>query len=46
LVLAGVLRLVLPAAQVGLLNVRGRVRDALTYLFIGGLILGVAIHLH
>ena len=46
LLLAGVLRLVLPAAQVGLLNVRGRVRDALTYLFIGGLILGVAIHLH
>jgi hypothetical protein len=26
--------------------VRGRVRDALTYLLIGGLILGVAIHLH
>jgi DUF3017 family protein len=46
LLLAGVLRLFLPAAQVGLLNVRGRVRDALTYLLIGGLILGVAIHLH
>ena len=46
LLLAGVLRLVLPSGRVGLLAVRGRVRDALTYLVIGGLILGVAIHLH
>jgi hypothetical protein len=46
LLLAGVLRLVLPAANVGLLNVRGRIRDGLTYLIIGGLLLGVAIHLH
>lgn len=46
LLLAGVFRLVLPVARVGLLNVRGRVRDTLTYFVIGGLILGVAIHLH
>jgi hypothetical protein len=46
LLLAGVLRVFLPTARVGLLAVRGRVRDALTYLLIGGLILGVAIHLH
>jgi hypothetical protein len=44
--LAGVLRLVLPAPQVGMLGVRGRWRDGLTYLLIGGVILGVAIHLH
>jgi Protein of unknown function (DUF3017) len=46
LLLAGVLRLVLPPGQIGLLNVRGRMRDTVTYLLIGGLILGVAIHLH
>jgi DUF3017 family protein len=46
LLLAGVLRLVLPAARAGLLAVRGRLRDGVTYLLIGGLILGVAIHLH
>jgi hypothetical protein len=46
LLLAGVLRLFLSDAQAGLLAVRGRVRDGLTYLLIGGLILAVAIHLH
>ena len=46
LLLAGVLRLFLPTDRVGLLAVRGRTRDAVTYLLIGGLILGVAIHLH
>ncbi len=46
LLLAGVLRLFLPDVRAGLLGVRGRVRDGLTYLVIGGLILGVAIHLH
>ena len=42
----GVLRLVLPASRVGLLSVRGRWRDALCYLALGGVLLGVAIRLH
>jgi hypothetical protein len=40
------LRLMLPAPRVGMLAVRGRWRDALTYLAIGVVILGVAIRLH
>jgi hypothetical protein len=45
MLVAGALRLALPHSRVGLLHVRGRWRDGLTYLVIGGLILGVAIHL-
>jgi hypothetical protein len=44
--LAGLLRLVLPTARAGLLAVRSRWLDVLTYLVLGGLILGVDIRLH
>jgi hypothetical protein len=44
--LAGVLRLVLPAARAGLLAVRSRWVDVVTYLVLGGVILGVDIRLH
>lgn len=43
---AGGLRLVLPAPRVGLLAVRGRWRDGLCYLALGGVLLAVAIRLH
>ena len=42
----GVLRFVLPADRVGMLSVRGKWRDTLCYLVLGGVILGVAIRLH
>jgi hypothetical protein len=44
--LAGLLRLVLPASRAGLLAVRGRLRDALCYLALGAVILTVEIRLH
>jgi Protein of unknown function (DUF3017) len=46
LLLATVLRLVLPARRVGMLSVRGRWRDALCYFALGVVILGVDIRLH
>jgi hypothetical protein len=46
LLAAGVLRFVLPPPHVGMLAVRGRWRDTLCYLGIGGVILAVAIRLH
>ena len=46
MLLAGVLRLVLPAPRVGMLNVRGRWYDALCYLVVGVVILAVDIRLH
>lgn len=45
LLAGGLLRLVLPAPRVGLLAVRGRWRDALCYLALGGVILAVTIRL-
>jgi hypothetical protein len=44
--LAGVLRIVLPTARAGLLAVRARWIDAVLYLALGGLILAVDIRLH
>ena len=44
--LAGVLRAVLPARLVGLLAVRSRWLDAACYLALGGAILAVDIRLH
>jgi DUF3017 family protein len=46
LLLAGLLRLVLPAGRVGLLVVRGRFFDAVCYLGLGALLLVVEIRLH
>jgi hypothetical protein len=46
LVVAAVLRLVLPSRRVGMLNVRGRWLDTLCYLALGVVILGVDIRLH
>ena len=46
MLVAGVLRLVLPADMVGMLHVRGRWQDALCFLALGGVILGAAIRLH
>jgi hypothetical protein len=46
LLLATILRLVLPARRVGVLNVRGRWRDALCYFALGVVILGVDLRLH
>jgi hypothetical protein len=46
LLLAMVLRLVLPARRVGMLGVRGRWRDAVCYFALGVVILGVDIRLH
>jgi hypothetical protein len=43
---AGVLRTVLPTARVGLLAVRARWVDCVSYLVLGGLILAVDIRLH
>jgi len=45
MLLAAVLRLMLPAAKVGMLHVRGRRVDTALYLVAGGLILGLAIRL-
>ena len=45
LIVAGLFRAFLPNSGAGLLFVRGRARDAVTYLVLGGVILGVAIHL-
>jgi hypothetical protein len=44
--LAGVLRAVLPPSRVGLLAVRSRWLDVASYLLLGGLILAVDIRLH
>jgi hypothetical protein len=44
--LAGVLRAVLPESRVGLLAVRSRWLDVASYLLLGGLILAVDIRLH
>jgi uncharacterized membrane protein YjjP (DUF1212 family) len=46
LLLACVLRIVLPSDRVGLLNVRGRWYDAVCYFVMGAVILGVDIRLH
>ena len=46
MLVAGVLRLVLPTAHAGLLAVRGRWFDIVCYLAMGGVILGVDIRLH
>jgi hypothetical protein len=46
MLLAAVLRAVLPPARVGLLVVRARWIDVLAYAAMGGVILGVAIRLH
>jgi hypothetical protein len=46
LLAAAGLRFALPSERAGLLVVRGRLRDGVTYLFIGGVLLGLAIHLH
>jgi hypothetical protein len=46
LLLAGVLRLVVPQSAAGMLAVRGRWRDALFYVCTGAVILGVALRLH
>jgi Protein of unknown function (DUF3017) len=46
LLTAGVLRCVLPPPRVGMLGVRGRWRDTVCYLALGGVILAVAIRLH
>jgi hypothetical protein len=44
--LAAVLRAVLPQARAGLLVVRARWLDVVAYVVMGGAILGVAIRLH
>jgi hypothetical protein len=44
--LAGVLRLVLPGDRVGLLAIRGRIVDAVSFLVLGAVILGIDIRLH
>jgi hypothetical protein len=44
--LAGVLRAVLPAGRVGMLAVRSRWFDAACYLALGGVILAVDLRLH
>jgi hypothetical protein len=46
LLAACLLRLVLPADRIGLLNVRGRWYDAVCYFVMGAVILGVDIRLH
>jgi hypothetical protein len=46
LLLAGLLRLTLPARRVGMLGVRSRWFDVVCYLVLGGVILGVDIRLH
>jgi hypothetical protein len=46
LVLAGLLRLLLPGHYAGLLAVRGRWRDALCFFALGAVILVVEIRLH
>ena len=44
--LAGVLRAILPASRVGMLAVRSRVFDAACFLALGGAILAVDLRLH
>ncbi len=44
--LAGLLRAVVPSARVGMLAVRARWTDSVFYLVLGGLILALAIRLH
>jgi hypothetical protein len=44
--LAGVLRMVLPTDRVGSLAVRSRTVDTVTCLVLGGLLLGVDLRLH
>ena len=44
--LAGLARLVFPTERVGMLAVRGRILDTLSFLVLGGLILAVDIRLH
>jgi hypothetical protein len=44
--LAGLLRATLPTSRIGLLAVRARWVDTLSYLALGGLILAVDIRLH
>jgi len=46
LLLAGVLRSVVPGSRAGLLAVRGRALDSVTYLVLGAAILAVDIRLH
>jgi hypothetical protein len=44
--LAGVLRAVLPTTRIGMLAARSRVVDSVAYLVLGGVILAVDIRLH
>jgi hypothetical protein len=44
--LAAAIRAALPAERVGLLSIRGRVRDTAFLTLVGGVILAVAIRLH
>jgi hypothetical protein len=44
--LAGVFRLVLPGDRAGLLAIRGRVVDSVTFLVLGAVILGIDVRLH
>jgi len=46
MLLAGVIRAVIPSARVGLLAVRARWIDTVLYLVLGGVILGLDIRLH
>jgi hypothetical protein len=46
MLLAALLRVLVPNAQAGMLAVRGRGVDTLAYLVLGGLILAVDIRLH
>jgi hypothetical protein len=44
--LAGLLRAALPTSRIGLLAVRSRWADSVSYLVLGGVILAVDIRLH
>ena len=46
LLLAGVLRGALPTRLVGMLAIRGRTVDTVTFLLLGGLVLAIDIRLH
>jgi hypothetical protein len=46
MLLAGLIRAILPTSRVGLLAVRARWVDVFLYLALGGLILGLDIRLH
>jgi hypothetical protein len=46
MLLAGVLRAVVPGAWVGMLAIRSRALDAVAFLVLGGVILGAEIRLH